>query len=100
MSGAGATIRHCAPAWKPPEERALSQQPHTPIRRISRTPTVWIILGTVLFLTVLSLMSRGQPGQELSFSQFQQDVSAGEVASAKILEGDQVVTGDLKDGAG
>jgi cell division protease FtsH len=44
------------------------------------------------------LSSRGNQGQPLSFSQFEQWVNEGKVSTATFLEGDQKITGQLSDG--
>ena len=70
------------------------------MKQIIRTPTVWILLGLVLLLGVVSLVSRPMPATELSYSEFQQALTEGRVERAELLEGDQVVTGELDDGSG
>jgi cell division protease FtsH len=68
------------------------------MKRFARTPTIWIVLGTLLFLVVLSYSNRSGGAQEIPFSEFQAKVEAGDVAEAKIYDGDQTVTGTLSDG--
>jgi cell division protease FtsH len=68
------------------------------MKRFARTPTIWIVLGTLLFLVVLSYSNRSGGAQEIAFSDFQAKVEAGDVADAKIYDGDQTVTGTLTDG--
>jgi cell division protease FtsH len=68
------------------------------MKRFARTPTIWIVLGTLLFLVVLSYSNRSGGAQEIPFSDFQAKVEAGDVADAKIYDGDQTVTGTLTDG--
>jgi cell division protease FtsH len=68
------------------------------MKRFARTPTLWIVLGTLLFLVVLSYSNRRGGAEEISFSDFQAKVDAGDVAEAKIYDGDQTVTGTLTDG--
>jgi cell division protease FtsH len=58
---------------------------------------MWIIGGTLLFLLVLSIMRRSSSGTE-EFSVFQGQLSAGQVKTAKILQAELVVTGELTDG--
>jgi cell division protease FtsH len=68
------------------------------MKRFARTPTIWIVLGTLLFLVVLSYSNRSGGAQEIPFSDFQSKVEAGDVSDAKIYDGDQTVTGTLTDG--
>ncbi|MGZ5344543.1 MAG: ATP-dependent zinc metalloprotease FtsH [Actinomycetota bacterium] len=83
-----------------PEEPTLSQVPNEPpLKRLTRTPTLWIVLGTLVFLLVISFIGQSPNGDEISFSDFQKKVAAGEVKTAKILQGEQAVTGQLSDGS-
>ena len=82
-----------------PEDPTLSQVPNEPpFKRLTRTPTLWIVLGTLVFLLLISFIGQSPGGDEISFSEFQRKVAAGEVKSATILEGEQAVTGELADG--
>ena len=89
-----------------PEPRAISahseepqlSQPESPLRKISRTPTLWIVLITVGFLLVISMMGHPKPGTLLTLSDFQAGISKGDINSATFLEGDQVITGDYASG--
>ena len=56
-------------------------------------------MGTLLFLLVLSFMNRSGATTDLEFSDFQQQLADGKVATAKIMEGDQEVVGKLQDGS-
>ena len=56
-------------------------------------------MGTLLFLLVLSFMNRSGSTTDLKFSDFQQQLADGKVATAQILEGDQKVAGKLQDGS-
>ncbi len=83
-----------------PEEPTLSQVPNEPpLKRLTRTPTLWIVLGTLVFLLVISFIGQSPKGEEIPFSDFQKKVAAGEVKTAKILQGEQAVTGQLSDGS-
>ncbi len=76
------------------EEPQLSQ-PESPLRKVARTPTLWIVLITVGFLLVLSLLGGGKgSGTTLTTSEFRAAVAQGDIRSAKFLEGDQVITGE------
>ena len=64
------------------------------MRKVARTPTLWIVLITAGFLLVLSLMSHPDNGNELTLTEFQQGIAQGDIQSANVLEGDQVITGE------
>ncbi len=65
------------------------------MRRILRTPTLWILLVAGALLLALSLANQGAPPTELTFSEFQAAVAAGDVADAKFLESSHTITGTL-----
>jgi cell division protease FtsH len=65
------------------------------LRRILRTPTLWILLVAGALLLALSLANQGAPPNELTYSEFQAAVAAGDVADAKFLESSHVITGTL-----
>ena len=73
----------------PAEERTLSQPPETPLKKIARTPTIWIVVGTLLFLLVVSLMGRESGGEQLGLTGYERAVEDGRVATAVIHDGDQ-----------
>ncbi|MGE5460025.1 MAG: ATP-dependent zinc metalloprotease FtsH [Solirubrobacterales bacterium] len=54
-----------------------------------------VLLGLWLFLAVAS---RKEPGLDLTYSQFQGHVAAGDVRTATFLEGDGTIQGELTDG--
>ena len=83
----------------PTEERTLSQQPEPPLKKIARAPTLWIVLGTLVFLLVISFMGRAPAGEQLGLTQFETEVERGRVADAVIHDGDQSITGELTDGS-
>ena len=68
------------------------------MKQILRTPTVWILVGVVVLLGLVSLVSGPASATELSYSEFQQALTQGRVQRAELQEGDQVVTGELDDG--
>ena len=82
----------------PPRSHVLSQQPESPIRKLVRTPTIWIVLGTLVFLLVVSFMGRAPTSEAFTLSEFRAAVEEGRIENAVILDGDQAVTGDLVDG--
>jgi cell division protease FtsH len=73
-------------------------QPEPPLRRFSRTPTLWIVGIALLFIGLLSILNRPSSAKVLKLSEFTQLVEDSEVANAQILDGDQQVTGQLDDG--
>jgi cell division protease FtsH len=73
-------------------------QPEPPIRRFGRTPTLWIVGGTLLVIGLLSILNRPETAEPLKLSEFAAMLEGGEVRDAEILEGDQVVRGQLTDG--
>jgi cell division protease FtsH len=73
-------------------------QPEPPIRRFGRTPTLWIVGGTLLVIGLLSIVNRPETAKPLKLSEFAAMLEGGEVRDAEILEGDQVVRGQLTDG--
>jgi cell division protease FtsH len=56
---------------------------------------LWILLVAGALLLALSLSNRGVPPNELTYSEFQAAVVAGDVADAKFLESSHVITGTL-----
>jgi len=64
-----------------------------------RGPAIYILiilLGIWLFLFVAN---RQDAGQELTLTQFQDALDAGDVSTATFLEGDQKIRGELSDGS-
>jgi cell division protease FtsH len=62
-------------------------------------PTVWILLGALILIAALSLLGQRRGGTEMKFSEFEKALADGRVASATMLQGDDVVTGELTDGS-
>jgi len=73
-------------------------QPEPPLRRFSRTPTLWIVGIALLFVGLLSILNRPSSAEALKLSEFTALVEDGEVRDAEILDGDHVVQGHLDDG--
>ena len=70
----------------------------SPFKRVSRTTTLWIVGGTLLFLLALSFMGHSSPAQDLKFSDFETDLTQGKVKDALLLQAEKLVTGELTDG--
>ena len=60
-----------------PEEHVLSQQPETPLKRAARTPTIWIVLGTLVFLLVVSFVGREPAGERFTLTEFRTALQRG-----------------------
>jgi cell division protease FtsH len=84
---------------KPPGSMKPSKPPESPLRRVGRLPTLWIVLGMAAFLLILALVRRSPSGTELKFSEFETALNRGQVKTAQILQHDQVITGELSDGS-
>jgi len=57
------------------------------------------VLGTLVFLLVVSFLGRESSGEQMGLTQFESAVADGRVADATIHDGDQTVTGRLSDGS-
>jgi len=57
------------------------------------------VLGTLVFLLVVSLMGREPAGEQLGLIEFEAAIESGRVSNATILDGDQTITGQLTDGS-
>jgi cell division protease FtsH len=68
------------------------------VRRILRTPTLWILLVAGALLLAVSLANQGPPPTEMSFSEFSSALADGGVQDAKILEGSHAIVGNLASG--
>jgi cell division protease FtsH len=68
------------------------------VRRILRTPTLWILLVAGALLLAVSLANQAPSPTELTFSGFQSAVAEGTVKDAKFLESSHTITGSLSDG--
>jgi cell division protease FtsH len=68
------------------------------VKQILRTPTVWILAGALVLLLGLSMFGREPQGKELSSSEFQDALEAGQVETATIDAGAQTIIGRLEDG--
>ncbi len=68
------------------------------MRKATRTPTLWIVVITAGFLLTVSLLGHQDSGKDLTLTEFERGVAQGDIASAKVMEGDQVITGDFVSG--
>jgi cell division protease FtsH len=68
------------------------------VKRLFRGPLLWIILGSILVLTVLQLVSSSGGYQDVDTSAMVQKIEAGEVKSVTFVDGDQVVEATLDNG--
>ncbi len=68
------------------------------MRRLFRGPALYILMVLAALWIFVLFANRQQPAEQMSFSQFQQDVSEGQVVNATFYEGDQEIRGDLRDG--
>ena len=92
-------MRNGAPMHLPLEEHTLSTPPDTPFKKAARTPTLWIVLGTLVFLLVISFVGREPAGQRMGLTEFETAIEQGRVANAVLYDGDQTVIGELSDGS-
>src|SRR5262245_31626733 len=61
--------------------------------------TMWILLGVVALALLLPSLWPDQSGHKLSYSQFMEKASAGQVASVVINNSSGTISGTLKDGS-
>ena len=68
------------------------------VKRLFRGPLLWIILGSILVLTVLQLVSSSGGYQDIDTSAMVQKIQSGEVRNVTFVDGDQVVEATLENG--
>jgi cell division protease FtsH len=73
-------------------------EPEAPWRRIIKTPGFWIVAGLAV-LIAFGALTRPSNVRSISYSTFETDLTKGEVKTATILEGQQLVQGELTDGS-
>jgi cell division protease FtsH len=61
---------------------------------VTRTPTLYVVLLVAVLVLVVSSLGHAAPERSLTLTQFQRDVTAGDVRSAQIREGEQVIVGE------
>ena len=74
-----------------------AKRPESPQRRLLRGPIPYLIAALAALWIFASFAIRGPEPQRISMTEFEKNLAAGDVASAKILEGDQVIRGKLSD---
>ncbi len=70
----------------------------SPLRRLARTPTVWILLGMFVLLTILSVAGHHPSAETMKLGTFEANLADRQVKTATQLDGDQAITGELKNG--
>ncbi|HET9724475.1 MAG: ATP-dependent zinc metalloprotease FtsH [Actinomycetota bacterium] len=76
----------------------MATDPGSPYRRLVRGPAIYVLIVLAAIWLFLLFANRGAASEQLTFSQFQSEVSAGNVKTAKFLLGDGVIEGELTDG--
>ena len=71
--------------------------PDSPFRRLLRGPAFYILVVFAAIWLFVLLAGRAQTGSKLTYSQFQAAVGEDRVATAKFLEGDGKIEGELVD---
>jgi cell division protease FtsH len=70
----------------------------SPLRRILRGPVIYLLVVIGALWVFLSFATRQPQPKSLSLTQYENSIAEGKVRSAKFLERDQKVTGELDDG--
>jgi cell division protease FtsH len=68
------------------------------MRRFSRNTAFYVVLALVALLLAVSFFSRGDGREKLSLSQFERAVASEDVKTAELMDGDDKVRGELKNG--
>ena len=76
----------------------LATDPGSPYRRLVRGPAIYVLVALAAIWLFLVFANRGATSDQLSFSEFQSEVAAGNVDTANFLLGDGVIEGELSDG--
>jgi cell division protease FtsH len=69
------------------------------VKRLFRGPLLWIILGSIVVLTVLQFVSSTGGYQDVDTSQMVQKIEDGSVQTVTFIDGDQVVEATLDNGS-
>ncbi len=73
----GASLDGSRTSSRQPGARPESAAPETPLKRVLRTPTIWIVLGTLLVLVVLSFFGSEGGAAERHASPSSEDSARG-----------------------
>jgi hypothetical protein len=76
----------------------LATDPGSPYRRLVRGPAIYVLVALAAIWLFLVFANRGATSDQLSFSEFQSEVAAGNVDTANFLLGEGVIEGELSDG--
>jgi cell division protease FtsH len=68
------------------------------MRRLTRSAAFYVVLALVVLALAASVFGRGPGRQKLTLSQFEKAVAEKRVGSAEIIDGDDKVRGELKNG--
>ena len=68
------------------------------VKRLFRGPLLWIILGSIVVLTVLQFVSSSGGYEDVDTSQMVQQVEDGNVETVTFIDGDQVMEATLNNG--
>jgi cell division protease FtsH len=68
------------------------------LRRVLRSPLTYVVAALLLALLLFDVIGSGPSYRTLSLGTYQRDLASGQVATAKVDDGNDVVTGTLRDG--
>jgi cell division protease FtsH len=68
------------------------------MKRFSRNTAFYVILALVALVLALTFLTGGPKREQLTLSEFEAKVSAEQVKTAEIIDGDDKIRGELKDG--
>ncbi|HLI00880.1 MAG TPA: ATP-dependent zinc metalloprotease FtsH [Acidimicrobiales bacterium] len=68
------------------------------LRRVLRRPVTYVVAAVLVALLLVDVIRAGPSYRSVSLGSFQKDLAAGQVASARVDDGNDVVTGTLRDG--
>lgn len=92
-----------APKEKKMSDKKPARKPNTPaqpngIRKFTRGPLFWIVLGILAVTFFGQISSAANKYTEVKTSQILDAISKGEVATATVVDKDQIIKVDLSDG--
>ena len=68
------------------------------VKRLFRGPLLWIILGSIVVLTVLQFVSSSGGYEDVDTSEMVQQIQDGNVDTVTFVDGDQVMEATLNNG--